>query len=124
MEHLASDSKRPKNWRFEVYVINDIRQRTCIMFILFKTLNILFHISFLKGGKVYITCRSSKSGADAVEKISAATGKTVIPLILDLASLQSVRNLTESFKQCKLQALWRLMVKRNIFHKSIFSACC
>ena len=45
-----------------------------------------------RGGRVYVTARSAVAGSDAAARIKAATGSdSVVPLLLDLADLDSVR---------------------------------
>jgi retinol dehydrogenase 12 len=50
------------------------------------------------GGRVYIACRSAAAGEAAVERIKAASGSAGVRLLmLDLASLSSVRSCAASF---------------------------
>ena len=54
-----------------------------------------------EGGKVYFTCRSLEAGELTATAVHVTNGLTIIPLQLNLESLESIHMLVAEFKQSK-----------------------
>ncbi|KAF3763927.1 NAD(P)-binding protein [Cryphonectria parasitica EP155] len=76
--------------------------------------NTLAGVLYARGAKVYATCRTTERATQAIAEIkkaearSQANGGELVPLVLDLADLNSVREAAQTFlaREGRLHMLW------------------